>query len=351
MKKNILTKIADFGIVFIAFMSIPLNIISYFALKNQQYQVPQLIPPLITSFVIVLAIFRKRIKLETKIWLFVFILFATACFSLSLGLLDMASLWFLVAIIFAVFVSKNNEAIYVFLSAFILIVLVGILMVTKTTLIILDYKFDNCQFACVAIRIINFLIIGFLIFYILKIFIKTMSLYVNELQNKYEILEKLHRSLNREMKEKIKNEELKANLDFKERELNYKKHELSKTIIKLINFNKILTEIRNLIIKNENQEALKTISNNLNSKYNWQKFELSFYEIYPLFIPNLKKKYPKLTETEVKLSCFLLMKFKTREIAEIMTISETSVSKYRNRLRKKLNIKSGADLYHFLSEI
>ncbi len=350
MKRKILTRIADFGIVFITLMSIPLNIVAYFALKNSQYQLPRFVPPAIAIIIIVLAVFRKKIKLEVKIWAFIFVLFAAASFTLLLGLLDMASLWFLVSIIFAVFVSKKHEAMYIFIASFIVISITGVLMITKNTFIPLNYGFSSCQYACVIIRIINFLIIGFLIFYILKVFVKTMSLYVTELQNKYEISEKLNLALNGEMTEKIKNEELKANLEFKERELNYKKHELTETIIKLISFNKTLVEIKKSIIKDKNKDALKTISNNLNSNYNWQRFELSFYEIYPSFIANLKENYPELTETEVKLSSFLLMKLKTREIAEIMTISETSVSKYRNRLRKKLNIESGSDLHDFLSE-
>ena len=84
MKRRILTKIADFGIVFIALISIPLNVVAYFALKNSQYQLPRTVPLIITIFIIILTIFRRKIKLEIKIWIFISILFTAACYTLFL---------------------------------------------------------------------------------------------------------------------------------------------------------------------------------------------------------------------------------------------------------------------------
>jgi DNA-binding CsgD family transcriptional regulator len=350
MKENYVAKIIDFGLVFIAWMSLIINAISFYALQHSEYRIIPWLPVIMAIFLIGLALMRKKIALNIKAGLFILTLISGALFSLSIGLLDIASLWFVAAIIYSIFIDKK-KALYVFLFSFISMLITGVLIMMKLENFPIDYKFDSCLFACVAIRIVNFFIIGYLIYYLFHIFLSTIDLYVENLSEKNKILGKLNLSLQKQMEEKTKNEHLKISLAIKEKELENKKVELSELTTKMIAFNKVLMEIESCVIQNNLEEAKRIIKYNTYSNYNWERFKYSFEEVYPYFFKNLRSTYSNITDNELKLSAFLLLKLRTKDIAKIMAISENSVSKNRNRLRKKLNIDSQTKLSVFLENI
>jgi DNA-binding CsgD family transcriptional regulator len=159
---------------------------------------------------------------------------------------------------------------------------------------------------------------------------------------------------NRIQKEKLieqQNLQLKLSLETKEKELHYKNGELSKAISGTISMNETLKSIKSLLKPGENKKAIDSINRSLNKNLNWEKFQISFNEIYPHFLNHLTEKYPSLTQNEKRLCAFLRMGMTTSEIANLINISETSVSKNRNRLRKKLGLKSGSDITSFLKNL
>jgi signal transduction histidine kinase len=202
MKDELINKIINVSINFIAVVSFTLNLIIFFALHDSVYLFPRYIPPLLSAVVIFLLFFKSQMSIRLKTWTLIVLMFLAGCFTLLLGLLDMASLWFILALIFSLFVAKNREPLFVFTVSFVMILVTGFLMMAKVGFIPLDYKFQNCQFACVSIRIVHFLLIGFLIYYILHKFFFTITANINELQEKASELEKLNQSLQREMNEK-----------------------------------------------------------------------------------------------------------------------------------------------------
>jgi tetratricopeptide (TPR) repeat protein len=147
---------------------------------------------------------------------------------------------------------------------------------------------------------------------------------------------------------KQENTELKAALDFKLEELRYKGRELSKATGNIVSFNDALKKIKQAVLKGDTKSAVEIINDNRNPEHNWDKFRLSFEEVYPNFMARLHKEFPNITENDGKLCAFLLLEMKTREIADITGISESSVSKNRNRLRKKLHLEKAADISRFL---
>ncbi|MCF6366274.1 MAG: tetratricopeptide repeat protein [Bacteroidales bacterium] len=150
---------------------------------------------------------------------------------------------------------------------------------------------------------------------------------------------------------KQENTELKTILEFKEKELNFKAKELSQAIANIISYNETLRKIKKSLPKTANRETLSILNNNLRTNQNWEKFKLTFNNLYPSFFTKINEIFTSLTENEIKLCAFLIMDLKTREIADIMNISETSVSKNRNRLRKKLQLESGTDIAVYLKTI
>ncbi|GAB4289330.1 MAG: hypothetical protein Kow0068_14950 [Marinilabiliales bacterium] len=76
------------------------------------------------------------------------------------------------------------------------------------------------------------------------------------------------------------------------------------------------------------------------------------YEInkeFPEFYSNLEKAHPELTNKEKQLCGLLLLGLKSQEIANVLYISLQSVNKYRQRLRKKLNLSPNQDISAYLN--
>jgi len=153
-----------------------------------------------------------------------------------------------------------------------------------------------------------------------------------------------------EMIIKQENIKIKAELDLKLEELKNKSRELSITMGHIISFNETLKKIKQAVISKDEKAAIEIINANRNLEHNWDKFKISFEEIHPNFLIRLHQNFPKLTANDRKLCAFLLMGMKTLEIAKLMGISQSSVSKSRNRLRKKLELPQGADIAEFLKQ-
>ena len=161
MNDGLLNRIIKTSLLFIAFMVFPFNAITHVALDQSVYLQPRFIPPFLGVVAIILAFCRNKMNISSKIWSFIFLLFLTGCFNLMLGLIDMASLWFVPAIVYSLFSLKKWEPLAVFIASFICILVVGVLLITKSTFIPLDYHFDECQYTCVIVRILHSLLVGF----------------------------------------------------------------------------------------------------------------------------------------------------------------------------------------------
>jgi signal transduction histidine kinase len=129
-------------------------------------------------------------------------MFCTAWFNLLLGLLDLATLWFIMAIIYSLFIAKKKQALIVYSSAFVSILVVGILMMAELSFFPLKYNFENCHYPCVIVRILHFLLISSVIYYILNLFISTNRSNVSNLQVQATDLRNANTALEKEMKEK-----------------------------------------------------------------------------------------------------------------------------------------------------
>ncbi len=347
---NTTDKIINYGLAFIATISLPLNIIIYFAINDSQCVIIKFLPVMLSIFVISLYFYRNKLSLQRRTIFFSLLLFSAGLYTLILGLLDMASLWFILSIIFALFDTKKNTAFILFIVALFFTISTGLLMIFKNPYLPIDYGFDNCQFACVSIRIINFLIIGFLIFKILNIFFHTIELYIQEIVHKNIVLEQLKATEKNEAEQKLNNQILKSNIETHKRELEYKHKELASSFSKIMQFNILLDNIKNYILTERYQDAIVNITVNQSKNYSIESFILKFNEVYPNFLVKLHNTYPQLTETEVKVCVLISSGLKSYEIAELLNVSEATIGKYRNRIRKKINLENNADIADHLFE-
>lgn len=80
----------------------------------------------------------------------------------------------------------------------------------------------------------------------------------------------------------------------------------------------------------------------------WTTFKTYFESAYPNYIKKVRDHYPKITAGEERLFLCLKLNLKNKEIATILGISNDSVKKSRNRLRKKIGLEIDSNLNEYI---
>jgi DNA-binding CsgD family transcriptional regulator len=152
----------------------------------------------------------------------------------------------------------------------------------------------------------------------------------------------------------LRNEKLEA-------EIVNKNSELATTAMHLVQKSDVLLKIKEQMIKLKNTPAtaenatdlkkiLKTLNEENKMEEQWQQFSLHFDKVHSDFLVTLKTRYPKLSNSEMKLCAYLRMNLSTKEMAQLMNISVRGVEISRYRLRKKLQIPTETNLFDFLMQ-
>ncbi|MFJ1473316.1 triple tyrosine motif-containing protein [Capnocytophaga cynodegmi] len=102
------------------------------------------------------------------------------------------------------------------------------------------------------------------------------------------------------------------------------------------------------ISPSQSRPIMQHIRENISTEGNWQIFQENFDMIHKNFFKNLKKKYPNLTSSDLKLCVLIRLNYSTKEIAAIQGISIRGIETARYRLRKKLNLSEEDSLTNFL---
>ena len=151
---------------------------------------------------------------------------------------------------------------------------------------------------------------------------------------------------------KLQNEKLANEVKFKNRELaDATLHLVERTDA----LNKVKDQLQRLYKKTENNHDVKKtlqLVNDIEKNHaNWEQFAVHFDEVNNDFLKNLKKKFPLLSKTDLKVCAYLQLNLSTKEIAQMMNISVRGVEIARYRLRKKLNVNKEQNLNDFLNDI
>lgn len=150
---------------------------------------------------------------------------------------------------------------------------------------------------------------------------------------------------------KLKNEKL-------EGEILLKTKELADTSMHLVERSDALMKVKEELQKlyrksDENHDIKKTLvllGDIEKNDASWEKFAVHFDEINNNFLKNLKSKYHKLTNSDLKVCAYLQLNLSSKEIAQLMNISVRGVEISRYRLRKKLGLHSDQSIGDFLAE-
>lgn len=143
-----------------------------------------------------------------------------------------------------------------------------------------------------------------------------------------------------------------------EKELEFKRQELVKFSLTITERENFVNSLRELFGKlsaddSNKSEVLREIKLLLYNGQDDGKVEIfrQINEINHSFVFELKSRFPKLNEEDIRLTSLLLLDLSSKEIADLLSIEAKSVDMKRYRLKKKFDLDPDTDLKTFLHSI
>jgi len=150
------------------------------------------------------------------------------------------------------------------------------------------------------------------------------------------------------MKTEMKNQQLTDELKIKKEQLNSFALKLAQQHALLAN---ILAQLRELAQKPTTragvQQLIAWLHRQIKMTHSWDDFEARFCEVHRDFITRLTREYD-LTPRHLQVCVLIRTGLHTKEIANLLYISERSVDTYRHHIRKKLGLSPDQNLTTFL---
>jgi DNA-binding CsgD family transcriptional regulator len=155
--------------------------------------------------------------------------------------------------------------------------------------------------------------------------------------------------------ERLQNEKLKVKILAKDKELVTNSLQIAK---KNKILNGIIHKLKDINVDSFDESAKlqitklnKSIVKEVNADHSWKDLEKHIKNVHYDFLKRLKEKCPTISSRELDLATYLLMNMSTKEIADIMNISNGGVELARYRLRKKLDLNNKENLTGYLISV
>lgn len=143
-------------------------------------------------------------------------------------------------------------------------------------------------------------------------------------------------------------------------EIRLKNRELATSTLHIVNKNETLEHIRTSLqevmqgnsvnMQKMVMDIVDEIENSIQLDQDWKRFKIHFESVHNGFFTRLIQDYPLLTHNELKLCSYIRINLSSKEIAQILNITPSSVDKRRQRLRKKLVLENDINLVEFLTQ-
>jgi hypothetical protein len=206
-------------------------------------------------------------------------------------------------------------------------------------------------FSILAFCIYGLLLLGFIVL-LRVLFIKRLKLHKQKIEQEESEKRQQEMLLAAQEVIRLRNEKLEA-------EVNFKNIQLADFTMSVIKRNEQLIKIRDEFLRQSvdkgaayarsfQEKIIRLFDKQLSSEDDWQTFETHFDQAHQDFINRLKKTYPSLTQSDLKLCAYLRLNISSKEIAHLLNISLRGVEVRRYRLRKRLNLSTEENLYEFL---
>jgi DNA-binding CsgD family transcriptional regulator len=175
---------------------------------------------------------------------------------------------------------------------------------------------------------------------------------VKSLEIQLKQLEKENAMLKSALEQQLaQTEEIKAKVEFSNRSL-------TTCSLTLAQKDTLFEDIRNLISESVRRpkfaednllKVLRMIDNGNTHNQNWEGFKTWFEQVHPEYYRRLKKEFPKLSSSDLRLCALIRLSLNSKECARILGISPDSVKVSRHRIRRKMNLDVSGNLVEFLS--
>ena len=153
---------------------------------------------------------------------------------------------------------------------------------------------------------------------------------------------------------KLHNEKLQA-------EIAHKNMQLADSTMSVIRKNEMLIEIKDELAKQKEelgpryparylQRFTSLIDKNISNDNDWEIFEVLFDQAHEDFFKRLKRSFPDLTQSDLKLCAYLKLNLSSKEIVPLLNISIRGVEIRRYRLRKRLGLSSDENLVEYIMQ-
>ena len=146
-----------------------------------------------------------------------------------------------------------------------------------------------------------------------------------------------------------------------DKELEYKRKQLTSHALHMTQKNKILQDIRKAVnkvlpgIPEDTRAQIRVLQQELNKSLrydkDWEVFSMYFNELNKDFFDKLTSINPDLSQYDLRLAALLRMNMNIKEAAAVLNIEPDSVKTARYKLRKKLGLKAEDDLVRFIMNI
>ena len=141
--------------------------------------------------------------------------------------------------------------------------------------------------------------------------------------------------------------------------LEQKKKELTASVLQVARKNEFLNHLEEQVgalhstmdsqINKTSKKITRLIRHSSNDKDGWEHFKNEFTSIHNDFLQRLKVKHgDKFTKNEMRLIALLKMNLSSKEIANLLQISQDGIKKARYRLRKKMSLDGAVDIQSYL---
>ena len=144
-------------------------------------------------------------------------------------------------------------------------------------------------------------------------------------------------------------------------EVVYRTKQLTTHALNMMQKNQMLTDIREKLqgiakqVKDDLTMDFKSMIRDINqiqkTEKDWVLFKKYFENVNKDFNKKLRKINPDLSTNDYRLAALISLNLNIKETAAVLNIAPNSVKLARHRLRKRLNLNTGDDLYVFLSKL
>ncbi|MFK7833557.1 MAG: hypothetical protein AB8B52_09790 [Winogradskyella sp.] len=153
----------------------------------------------------------------------------------------------------------------------------------------------------------------------------------------------------RNKRNKLDKEKAEANLEFKTKELTTHALHLAKKNEVLNDLKQKAEALKGDVNSNRGYQTLiQMINFDLQDDDNWENFSKYFEEVHKDFSTKAQQQFPNITTNDLRLMALMKMNLSSKEIANILNISNDGIKKARYRLRKKLNLETKDSLQEFI---